>query len=289
VPNLIQSLMPGPVVTDGAWGTQLQGLGLLGGECPDVWNLAHPGLVEKVARAYVEAGSRVILTNTFGANRLRLAAHGLAQQAAEINRAGARISRSAAGERVWVFAYMGPTGRMPSVDKTGAAELKEVFGEQARALKEGGADAIVLETFADLDEILLAVAAAKAAGLPVVASMFFDSGKEKDRTMMGVTPEQAAAAMEEAGADAVGANCGCGIEGYIPVCRRLRAATKLPLWLKPNAGLPEVVNGRTVYRTTPESFASRTLEIVKAGADFVGGCCGTRPAFISAIVKVLTK
>jgi 5-methyltetrahydrofolate--homocysteine methyltransferase len=205
----------------------------------------------------------------------------------EINRAGAEISRRAAGRGVRVFASIGPTGKLLALGETDAAELRAVFEEQARALAGAGVDALLLETFADLAELRPAIAAARTTGLPIVASMVFDSGPARDRTMMGITPEQAAAAMSEAGADAVGANCGNGIDGFIPVCRRLRAATNLPLWLKPNAGLPEIVDGRPVYRTAPEYFATRALELVNAGATFVGGCCGTNPAFICAIVQTL--
>jgi methionine synthase I (cobalamin-dependent) len=287
MPGRFQDLLPGPVITDGAWGTQLQTLGLGPGECPDAWNLTHAAQVESVARAYVAAGSQVILTNTFGANRLRLAVHGLQQQAGPINRAGAEISRRAAGRGVRVFASIGPTGKLLALGETDAAELRAVFEEQAQALADAGVDALVLETFADLDELRPAIAAARTTGLPVVASMVFDSGPARDRTMMGTTPEQAAAALSEAGADAVGANCGNGIDGFIPVCRRLRAATDRPLWLKPNAGLPEIVAGRPVYRTTPEYFATRARELVNAGATFVGGCCGTNPDFIRAIGRAL--
>ena len=286
---LLRDLLPGPVITDGAWGTQLQAQGLAAGECPDGWNLTQPARVETVARAYVEAGSQVILTNTFGANRLRLAAHGLGNQAAGINRAGAQISRRAAGSRTRVFASIGPTGKMLALGETDEAELREVFAEQANALAAEGVDALLLETFSDLGEIRPALAAAKATGLPVVVSLVFDSGPARDRTMMGTTPEQAVAALVEAGADALGANCGRGIEGYIPICRRLRAATDRPLWIKPNAGLPEVVDGRAVYRTSPEQFAARVPDLIAAGATFVGGCCGSSPAFIAAMIRRLAS
>ncbi len=283
----LQDMLPGPVITDGAWGTQLQAGGMGAGECPDFWNLTHSDHVEGVARAYVGAGSEVILTNTFGGSSLRLAAHGLGERAVEINRVGARLSRRAAGSHVRVFASMGPSGRMLAMGETTVEELRASFAEQARALADEGVDALLLETFADLDELRAAIAAAKATGLPVVASLVFDSGPARDRTMMGVTPEKAAAAVIEAGADAVGANCGNGIDRYIPICRRLRAATDRPIWIKPNAGLPELVGGRPVYRTAPEDFAARTLDLVAAGATFVGGCCGTTPAFIAAIREAL--
>jgi 5-methyltetrahydrofolate--homocysteine methyltransferase len=289
LPTLLQDLPAGPVITDGAWGTQLQARGLEVGECPDVWNLTHADQVENVARAYVEAGSQIILTNTFGANRLRLAAHGHGDEVREVNRAGARISRRAAGDRARVFASIGPTGKLLAMGETNAAELRAVFTEQAEALAEEGVDALLLETFADLDELGAAIAAARATKLPVVASMVFDSGPARDRTMMGTTPEQAVAAVTAAGVAAVGANCGNGIDGYVPICRRFRAATSLPLWIKANAGLPEMVNGRPVYRTSPEYFATRTLDLIQAGATFVGGCCGTSPAFIAAIKQALKR
>ena len=284
----LQNLMAqGPVILDGAWGTQLQARGLASGDCPDAWNLSRPAEVEAVARAYVAAGSQVILTNTFGANRLRLAGFGLTNQVAEINRRGVEISRRAAGEAVGVFASLGPSGKMLLTGDIRGPELAEAYAEQAQCFKESGADAIVVETMSDLTEAKLALAAARATGLPVVVSMVFDSGKEKDRTLMGVTPEQAAQELEDGGAAVVGANCGQGIAGYVRVCQRLRSATNRPLWIKANAGLPEIVAGRPVYRTTPEEFASFVPSLIKAGANFVGGCCGTNPDFIRAVKRVL--
>jgi methionine synthase I (cobalamin-dependent) len=286
---LTQLLAAGPVVTDGAWGTELQARGLPAGEIPDAWNLTHPERVAEVARAYVAAGSRVILTNTFGANRLRLAGHGLADRAAEIARRGVELSKQAAGSRARVFASLGPSGRMLLTGETTAAELTDAFTEQARALAEGGAEALVIETMSDLEEAKLALAAAKTTGLPVVVCMVFDSGRDKDRTLMGATPEQVARELTAAGADVIGANCGVGIERYVPVCRRLKAATDRPIWIKPNAGLPVVENGRVVYRTTPEEFARHVPELVAAGAHFIGGCCGTTPDFIRAVCAGLGK
>jgi methionine synthase I (cobalamin-dependent) len=281
---LIQALIgKGPIVTDGAWGTQLQLRGLGLGEFPDAWNLTHPERVTEVARAYVEAGSRIILTNTFGANRVRLSEHQLVSQVAAINEAGVRISKAVASQRALVFASVGPTGKFLANEEITAEELRSAFVEQTKALAAAGADGLVLETMSDLDEALLAVSAARETGLPLVACMTFSSGKTKDRTMMGTTPEQAAQALTQAGADVVGANCGQGVEGFLPICRRLRLATNLPIWLKPNAGLPELVNGVTEYRASPEDFATSVAGLVEAGAAFVGGCCGTRPDFIAAI------
>lgn len=280
-------LSTGPVVTDGAWGTQLQQRGLPTGACPDAWNLTQPEKVEDVARAYVEAGSRVILTNTFGSNRFILARHGLAEKAAEVNRAGVEISRRAAAQgangRVLVFASMGPSGVMLMMGQVSEEALLAAFAEQAHAMAEAGADGIVVETMSDLAEAKIAVAAARQTGLPVAACMTFDSGAKKDRTMMGVTPEQAAEQLAAAGAEIVGANCGQGIAGMLDICRRLRAAAELPIWIKANAGLPEMVDGKTVYRQMPEEFAAFVPQLVDAGAMFLGGCCGTSPDFIRAI------
>ena len=287
---LIEELLASaPVVTDGAWGTQLQARGLEPGGSAELWNLEHPDQVEEVARSYVEAGSRIILTNTFGGSRLALERHGLAGRAAEINRRGAEISRRAAGERARVFASIGPSGRMVMMGEVEEGELRAAFEEQAEALAEGGADGIVIETMTDPEEIEVAVAAARKTGLPVVGCMVFDSGPERDRTIMGQTPGEVASLLEEAGVDVVGANCGQGIEGFVPVCRQLRAATDLPLWIKPNAGLPEMADGRVVYRTSPEEFAGFVPALIEEGAGFIGGCCGTTPEFIRAVVSVLEE
>lgn len=279
----------GVVVTDGAWGTQLQALGLPVGQCPERWNLEHPDRVEQVARSYVEAGSLIILTNTFGGNRLSLARHGLADQIRQVNQAGVEISLRAAGQQALVFASVGPSGKMLLTGDTTAEELRSVFEEQCQVLAEAGADGIVIETMSDVEEAAIAVRAAKTTGLPVVACMVFASGRDKDRTLMGNTPEQAAEALTEAGADVVGANCGQGIEGFVPICRRLRAATDRPIWIKPNAGLPELVDGQTRYTQTPEQFASYVPALLEAGAAFLGGCCGTSPEFIRAIRNQLAQ
>jgi len=277
----------GIVVTDGAWGTEMQNRGLSRGECPDSWNLTNPEKVEEVARLYVDSGSRVILTNTFGANRFVLGKFDLSERAAEINTRGVEISRRAAGDSALVFSSIGPSGKLLMTGEVTEDELRDAFTEQARAQSEAGADAILIETMMDIEEALIAISAARSTGLPVIASMVFDSGKEKDRTMMGNTPEQMVEAFTQAGVDAVGTNCGQGIAGFIPLCRRIRAATDLPVWIKPNAGLPEIVEGEVVYNTTPEEFASYIPDLVQAGASFIGGCCGTNDMFISEIIRVL--
>jgi 5-methyltetrahydrofolate--homocysteine methyltransferase len=277
----------GPVLTDGAWGTQLQQRGLPVGDCPDAWNLTHPDKVEEVGRSYVEAGSRVILTNTLLANRFLLARHGLADKVAEVNRVGVEISRRAAGTRAAVFASVGPSGLMLMMGQVSEDDLKAAFAAQVSAIAAAGADGIVIETMSDVAEAALATAAAHATGLPVAACMTFDSGAKRDRTMMGVTPEQAAEQLAAAGADVIGSNCGHGIGDMIAVCRRLHAATDLPIWIKANAGLPEVVDGRTVYRQTPAEFAGYVPQLIESGASFLGGCCGTTPEFIKAVAEKL--
>ncbi|MGC9325593.1 MAG: homocysteine S-methyltransferase family protein [Desulfomonilia bacterium] len=277
----------GPVLTDGSWGTQIMKRGLKTGESPDAWNITNPSRVEEVARAYVEAGSRIILTNTFGANRYVLGKFGLSEKVCEINIKGVEISKKAAGSRAYVFASMGPSGKLLVTRDVTEDDLKTAFEEQARAIAQAGPDAIVVETMMDVVEARIAASAAVQTGLPVIACLVFDAGKSKDRTMMGNTPEQAVEVLTGVGVDGIGANCGQGIEGFIPICSRMRAVTDLPLWMKANAGLPERVDGQVVYRTTPEEFAASVPELVRAGATFIGGCCGTDEEFIRAIGKAL--
>lgn len=287
--RLLEWLYRGPLVTDGAWGTELQRLGLAPGENPDPWNLEHPDRVEQVARAYVEAGSRIILTNTFRANAISLPGLSAAEVEA-INRAGVAISRRAAeAAQVKVVASMGPSGKMLVTGEVAPAQITAAFAAQAAACAEAGADALLLETFSDLDEASLALAAARATGLPVIVSFVFDSGKNKDRTMMGATPEQVARRMQEEGASAVGANCGLGPDGFPPLSVRLRDACELPIWIKPNAGLPEVSGGEARYTLAPEAFAAYLPALLDAGACFIGGCCGTNPAFIRALAGEMRR
>jgi methionine synthase I (cobalamin-dependent) len=285
--QILPGFSTGLIITDAAWGTEFQKRGLALGEPADLWNLTRPDAVHAVAQSYVEAGSRVILTNTFRGNPISLAGQGAeaVRQAAEINRRSAEISRKAAGPEIRVFGSMGPTGKILATSDIPSSDVSEAFQLQAQALVDGGVDALLLETFSDVEEARLALRAAKVAGLPVVVSFAFDSGKKKDRTMMGATPEIAARAMVEEGADAVGANCGAGPETFPAICRRLKDASGLPVWIKPNAGLPTLVEGKASYSMDPETFASYLPALVAAGASFVGGCCGTTPDFISALVR----
>ena len=276
-------LAGGLLITDGAWGTELHARGLLSGTTPDSWNLTHPDRVEEVARAYADAGSQVVLTNTFRANAIAMKDVAAAELDA-INRNGVAISRRGApGARI--FASIGPTGKILMSGEVSADEMSDAFGVQARSLAEAGADALLIETMSDIEEARLAVEAALQTGLPVVASFAFDSGKNKDRTMMGATPEAVAAAMEESGAAAVGGNCGVGVEQAVAICGRLHAATSLPVWIKPNAGLPTITSTGLHYTTSAEFFASHFAALQQAGASLVGACCGSTPEFIRALLK----
>lgn len=286
--NVLDTLLEEvPVVTDGAWGTQLQARGLPLGACPDAWNLDRPEAVEEVARAYVAAGSRVILTNTFGASRIALRRFGLEDRADDINRVGAEISARAAGNAAIVFGSIGPTGVMLAMGEVPPDEVAGAFCEQAESLAEGGARGLVVETMTDLHEATIAVQAARTVGLPVVACMAYGSGKDGDRTMMGVTPEQAVSALSDAGADVIGANCGSDMAAMHAVLLRMKAATDRPLWLKPNAGLPELVGGEPEYSMAADEFAAQAVALARNGAAFIGGCCGTSPAFIAALADAL--
>lgn len=287
---LIESLIKtGPVVTDGSWGTQMQKRGLKRGECPDSWNLSHPDQVQEVARQYVDAGSRIILTNTFGGSRLSLEKYKIGDSTVDINIAGVEISKKAAGDRARVFASIGPSGKMLITRETTENELQRSFEEQANAQARAGADGIIVETMIDIVEARIAAIAAKQTGLPVIVSMVYDSGEHKDCTMMGNTPEDAVEEMSKIGIDGIGANCGQGIEAFLPLCQRMRQATDLPIWMKPNAGLPEIVDDKTVFRTTPQEFVKYIPDLIHGGANFVGGCCGTDQGFVKAIREAVAE
>ncbi|MBW2543701.1 MAG: homocysteine S-methyltransferase family protein [Deltaproteobacteria bacterium] len=278
-----------PVILDGAWGTQMQAKGLPDGACPDEWNLSSPERVEEVAREYVEAGSQIIITNTFSSTRLCLEQNALADKVREINVAGVEISKRAAGTEARVFASMGPTGKSLFMGEVSPEQIAESYQEQADALASGGADGIVVETMMDLKEAELAVQAAKSTGLPVVACMTFGRGKNKDHTMMGVTVAEAVECFGKLGADVIGSNCGQGLEGMLKTCEVLKERTELPIWIKSNAGIPRLEGGETVYGTTAEQFVELARPVVDAGADFIGGCCGTSPAYIELLSRAYKK
>jgi len=279
------------IIADGGLGTELQKRGLPPGDPPEAWNISRPEEVRAVALSYVEAGAEIILTNTFGGSPLKLAKVHLEGKGTEINRKGAEISKQAAGDRALVFASIGPSGEfMAPLGTVSEGEMIKGFAGQAGALAEGGADAIVVETMMDLGEAKAALRAAKeSTSLPVAVTLTFNKGPKGYATMMGARPDQVAAELEKAGADIVGANCGAGIDQMIELMKSMRSATVLPLWCKPNAGLPELIDGKTVYRETPERMASKLKDLFQAGANIVGGCCGTTPAHIRAFVRERNK
>jgi 5-methyltetrahydrofolate--homocysteine methyltransferase len=271
------------MVADGAWGTELFKLGLIQGSCPEEWNLSHANEVRQIAKNYLEAGSDIIMTNTFGANRFQLERYGLAGKVKEINKIGASLTRDVCGEKAVTGASLGPCGKLFIMGEVSKEELFEAFSEQAQGLKEGGAQWIIVETMTDIGEMEIAVNAAAAFGLPVAASMTYEKTPSGYHTVMGHSPGEAVEAAVKAGACIIGANCGGGIDTYVELVSILKKLTSLPVWIKANAGLPELVNGATVFRMTPESYASYVPSILEAGVSVIGGCCGTNPDFIKKI------
>lgn len=273
------------LISDGAWGTFLQQKGLKPGECPELWNIERPDDVKEIAQSYFAAGADMVETNSFGGSRFKLAHYGLAERVAEINEAGARLSREAAGDR-WVIASMGPTGEILIMEDITEEEMLAAFIEQAVALEKGGADAICIETMSALDEAALAVRAVKEnTSCEAIVTFTFERNVNGDyRTMMGASPEQVADGMITAGADIIGTNCGNGIERMIDIVKVLRAAApETPILVHANAGLPRNVNGVDTFPERPDDMASQVGELIKAGANIVGGCCGTTPAHIRAM------
>jgi len=284
---LMERLAGGEVlVGDGAMGTMLLERGLAPGQAPESVALSRPELLEEIARLYLDAGADVLETDTFGASPLKLELHGLAGETEAVNREAVRAARRVAEGRAHVAGSCGPCGRLlePYGD-TPAGAVYEGFLRQIAALAGAGADCVFVETMTDLEEAKLAVRAAKevAPRTPVVATMTFDATPRGYFTIMGASVAAAAAGLEEAGADAVGSNCGNGIEHMIAIAREFRAASRLPLVIQPNAGLPRTAGGRTVYDETPALLADRASELVRIGVSIVGGCCGTTPAHIAAL------
>lgn len=274
-----------PVICDGGVGTELHArIGRMDLSM-DHLNLVQPDVVRGVHRDYINAGAQIIEANTFGANRIRLAAHDLGDMAREINLAGVQLAREEAGDRALVAGSIGPTGKLlEPFGVISVEEANEAFAEQAEALKEGGVDVIFVETMVDLQEATAAVTAAKATGLPVVAMMSF---AQEGRTMMGVTPETAVRTLEELGADVVGANCGTGFHDMLGVMTEMVPTSKKPVIAQPNAGFPARVEGRLVYMSSPAYMADYAKQFAELGVTIIGGCCGTTPAHIEAIAEAL--
>jgi 5-methyltetrahydrofolate--homocysteine methyltransferase len=260
------------------------------GSPPDEWNLTHPEIVAEITSEYLGAGANIILTNSFGSNRFRLEPHGLSGQVREINTAAAAIARRVVGTAAVVAGDIGPSARFLALGEVTAEELYEVFAEQARALGEAGVDWIVVESMTDMEEMAVAVrAAAETTHLPVVASMTYNRTPKGYRTMMGNSPEDCVRRSEESGAALIGANCGSGIEDYVPLAPLLRSLTALPLWVKANAGIPQIQGGKVVYPLTAEQYASFIPALLAEGVNVIGGCCGTSPDHIRAVRKAIPR
>jgi len=289
--KIIQEIEKGKIlVSDGAWGTFLQQKGLSPGECPEEWNISRSDDVFGIAQSYAEAGADMIETNSFGANYFKLKNYGFESRVFEINKAAAEISRKAAGADRFVLGSVGPTGKLLMMDEVTEDELYEAFKQQSIALEAGGADAIVIETMTDLEEARIAVKAAKEnTGCEVICTMTFDKiiGGEY-RTMMGISPTEMTEALVEAGADVIGANCGNGMADMIGIVKEIRQANAtIPILIHANAGMPHYCDGKTTFPESPDDMADRVKEIVEAGANIIGGCCGTTPDHICKVREVV--
>ena len=291
---LLDLLKTRPLIGDGAMGTQLMLAGLEQGGCGEAWNLTHPEKVLAIQRRYADAGSDCIITNTFGGSRIMLNRHGHAGDVTAVNRAAVEITREAFGGRPgYVLGDMGPFGGlMEPYGEFTQAQVRQAFDEQAKALVDGGADAIIVETMTSLEELQLAIEAATKAGAPcIIGSMAYDVTLDGStfRTMMGVDPEHAAEFMEAHGAHIVALNCGTGMEmeRARDAVVRYKAVTDLPIMVQPNAGVPKLVSMKVVYDETPDHMGAGVVPLVEAGARIIGACCGSTPDHIREFRRLL--
>jgi methionine synthase I (cobalamin-dependent) len=294
--SLKERISGGIFLLDGAMGTQLIARGIEVGKCNDYLNVESPDVVSDIHRSYFEAGSDAVLTNTFGANKYALGRHRLAEEAAKINSAGARIARKAGGEEKYVLGDIGPSGDfLEPLGSLKPEELKEAFARQAKALLDGGVDGFIIETMTALDEVTIAIEAVKSVGggVPVLASMSFDRAGDDFKTMMGVSVETAVAKIVSLDVDAVGFNCGTvSLDEYVELAEKFVSAVRalsadVIVYAEPNAGKPELVEDQAVYKVSPEDFAAAVEKIHSTGVNIIGGCCGTSPAHIKAVAMKL--
>ncbi len=280
----------GTLVSDGAWGTFIHQKGLTADECPESWNIKRPDDIYDVALSYVNAGADMILTNSFGGSPFKLAPYGLDDKVYEINKAAAAISRRAAGDKVLVLGSVGPTGKILMMGEVSEQDLFDGFAEQVRGLSEGGADAIIIETMSDLDEARVAIRAAKSVSdKEVVCTFTFSLTPANEyRTMMGTSPAETVEMLVSEGADVIGANCGNGTAGMIEIVKEIRAVNaEIPVLVHANAGMPLLREGISIFPETPMEMSKQISDLIAAGANIVGGCCGTTPEHISKIVEVV--
>lgn len=283
------------ILADGAMGTMLQAAGLEKGHAPEEWNLTRPKKVLAIHRGYIDAGSELILTNSFGGNPFRLAKYGLEEKVYEFNRRAAELAREAGetlrpgSRQTLVAGSIGPTGEFfPPVGTLTSEEATEAFAEQAKGLADGGADLLLIETMADLREVEAVVRGAReSTTLPLVCTMTFDTNLH---TMMGVSPKKAAQTLTSWGVEAIGANCGTGPEEVEKVMGEMKEAyPEAVLWAKPNAGVPRLIQGRAQYDATPKVMAHYALRYAEMGVRIIGACCGSTPEHIAAMARALGK
>lgn len=294
--SLREKIGEGLLLLDGAMGTQLIARGIEAGKCNDYLNVESPDVISDIHRAYLQAGSDAVITNTFGANKFVLGRYRLCEEMGKINQAGAQAARKAAGEDRYVLGDIGPSGDfLEPLGSLKPDELRDAFAAQASALLAGGVDGFIIETMTALDEMAVAVEAVKSVGgdLPVLASMSFDRAGEDFRTMMGVDVEAAVSKIVPLGVDAVGFNCGTAtLDEYIELAQKFVSAvgalsSEVRICAEPNAGKPELIDDEAVYKVEPDEFAAAIEKIHSAGVSIIGGCCGTSPAHIEAVAKTL--
>jgi 5-methyltetrahydrofolate--homocysteine methyltransferase len=282
--------MPGVVIADGAMGTMLFQRGLNPGECPERMNLDHPEVLEIIAGLYLSAGAEIIQTNTFGGSPLKLSFYGLEDKTEEINARAVHAVRKAVGDRAYVSASCGPSGRiLQPYGDTSPEEVYDSFRRQLKVLIARGVDVICVETMTDLNEAILAVKAARSisSSIPVFATMTFDHTPRGFYTVMGTTVVQAAEGLAAAGADVVGSNCGNGILNMVKIAEEFAKHTALPIIIQSNAGIPVLKDGMSVFPDSPEFMAEKSQDLKKIGVKIIGGCCGTTPEHIFAIKKAV--
>ena len=279
------------MISDGGTGTFLQQQGLEPGGCPEEFNASHPEVVRKMARQYFDAGSEMVLTNSFGGSVFMQKKYGYGERVAEFNRLAASHARSQAPEGAFVVGSVGPTGEfLEPLGPVSEQEMYAAFVQQVTALEEGGADAVVMETMTALEEATLAIRAAREnTGLAVLATMVFDKGPRGFFTMMGVTPERAATQLHDAGAHVVGANCGNGIDYMVEIARRMLDTASGYTLVHSNAGIPAMRGGEIVYPESPEYMAERFMVLAELGVNIIGGCCGTGPEHIRTFAQALGR